>query len=487
VSTLPSASSGRDARAWQHRAHDLGALLPPGFQIGTGTTAFSVEGGARDGGRGESVWDAFTTQPGRIRDGSNASVASDHYHRHAEDVTLMRELGADAYSFSFAWPRLQPSGKGALTIDGIAFYDRLLDELLAAGIRPTATLSSWDTPLALRGGWRNRDTAMRFGDYAYAIGGVFGDRIDGWITLTEPSTVTLNGYALGMHAPGDALLFDALPTAHHQLLAHGLGVQGLRAADVRGRIGIANAHSPVQPATDREDDRVAADLFDVLHNRIFADAVLLGRYPELPEFARELRPLSDVDEDDLGTISQPLDFYGLGYTHPTRVSAVHTGTAALAAGGPGRGEAPGAGGFPFRTEQLKEFPVTGSGQAIAPEYLGVALAELHARYGDALLPVYLTGIGAGFPDPADEDGNVSDVARIDYLAEHLSAVGAAVAPGGPAAGVDLRGVFIHSLLDGFEWTEGYTQRYGLVSVDFADRRRTPKLSYRWLQKVLASR
>ncbi|MCU1441873.1 MAG: glycoside hydrolase, partial [Cryobacterium sp.] len=346
MSSTSSSTTGTAARAWQHRANDLGQVLPSGFQVGTATSAFQVEGGARDGGRGESVWDVFTTQPDRIVDGSNASLASDHYHRHAEDVTLMRELGTDAYRFSFAWPRLQPNGRGALHFDGIAFYDRLLDELLAAGISPMATLFAWDTPLGMRGGWRNRDTAMRFGDYAYAVGEVYGDRIDAWVTINEPATVTLDGYARGVHAPGDTLLFDALPAAHHQLLGHGLAAQGLRAADVRGRIGIANAHSPVQPASDREEDRVHAELFDVLHNRIFADAVLLGRYPELPEFARELRFLTDVDPEDLRTIHQPLDFYGLNYSQPTRVAGTGNG---------GRTE------FPFRLEPFREFPVTGSG------------------------------------------------------------------------------------------------------------------------------
>jgi beta-glucosidase len=472
VSSTSSSTTGTAARAWQHRANDLGQVLPSGFQVGTATSAFQVEGGARDGGRGESVWDVFTTQPDRIVDGSNASLASDHYHRHAEDVTLMRELGTDAYRFSFAWPRLQPNGRGALHFDGIAFYDRLLDEVLAAGISPMATLFAWDTPLAMRGGWRNRDTAMRFGDYAYAVGEVYGDRIDAWVTINEPATVTLDGYARGVHAPGDTLLFDALPAAHHQLLGHGLAAQGLRAADVRGRIGIANAHSPVQPASDREEDRVHAELFDVLHNRIFADAVLLGRYPELPEFARELRFLTDVDPEDLRTIHQPLDFYGLNYSQPTRVAGTGNG---------------GRTGFPFRLEPFREFPVTGSGAAIAPEYLGVALAELHLRYADALPPVYITSVGAGFPDTVDERGTITDVARIDYLAEHLSAAVLAVAPGGVADGVDLRGCLITSLLDGFEWTYGYTQRFGLVHVNFEDRTRTPKLSYRWLQTVLASR
>ncbi|HYI33782.1 MAG TPA: family 1 glycosylhydrolase, partial [Glaciibacter sp.] len=441
MSTTSSSTSGSAARAWQHRAQELGQSLPPGFRFGTATSAFPIEGGARDGGRGDSVWDAFTTQPGRIVDGSNASVSSDHFNRQAEDVTLLRELGGDTYRFSFAWPRLQPDGRGSLNADGLAFYDRLLDELLTAGISPMATLVDWDIPAALRGGWRNRDTAMRVGDYAFAVGEAFRDRIDAWLTLRAPAAVTLNGYALGSHAPGDTQLFDALPSAHHQLLGHGLAVQALRAADVRGQVGIANAYSPVQAASDREEDRVFADLYDALHNRIFSDPVLLGRYPELPEFSTELRKLAEVDPDDLRTIHQPLDFYGVDYTQPAQVAA---GSGAApptnSRGGDSRppaGEV-GMARFPFRLQPLREFPVTGSGVANAPEFLGVTLAELQGRYGDALPPVYVTA-GASFPDTMDKWGDVTDIARIDYLAEHLSTAVQAVAPGGIAEGVDLRG------------------------------------------------
>jgi len=478
------------ARAWQHRAAELGDRLPDGFIVGTATSAFQIEGGARDGGRAESTWDPFTATPGRILDGSNASVSADHFHHVTDDVTLLGELGGDAYRFSFAWPRVQPDGRGALSRAGLAFYDRLLDELLVAGISPMATLHHWDTPLALRGGWLNRDTARRFGDYAHALGEVFGDRIDAWVTANEPATVTLNGYALGTHAPGEALLFGALPAAHHQLLGHGLAVQGLRAADVRGKIGIANAHSPVQAASGREADEIAAELFDVLHNRMYADAVLLGRYPEPPEpFQTALRLLLETDPEDLRTIHQPLDFYGLNYSQPTRIAAGPPKPKTPAAPRKPTDKTDAVAAFPFHAEPFREFPVTGAGTAIAPEYLGVALGELRARYGEHLPPVYITANGASFPDVADVRGAVHDPARIDYLAEHITAALDAVAPGSVAEGVDLLGYVVWSLLDGFEWTAGYTQRCGLVYVDFTDgaRARTPKSSYRWLQKVLSSR
>jgi len=477
------------SRAWQHRASELGDRLPTGFQIGTATSAFQIEGAARDGGRGESGWDAFTRAPGRILDGQNASISADHVTNLTEDVTLLGELGADIYRFSFAWPRLQPDGRGSLNRSGLAFYDRLLDQLLGSGVSPMATLSHWDIPLALRGGWLNRDTAMRFGDYAHQMGEVFGDRIPRWVTIADPATVMFNGYAIGVHAPGETLLLDALPAGHHQLLAHGLAVQGLRAADVSGAIGLANVHSPVQSATDREGDRDAAALYDLLHNRLFADPVLLGRYPDpAGVFENELRYLHEIEPDDLRTIHQPLDFYGVDYFQPTRVGAGGARQVAVPGERPEE-ERPMVSRLPFHLEAFREHPVTGFGWPNAPEYLPVLLTELRDRYREALPPVYLTAGGASYPDRTDVRGAVTDLARIDYLAEHLVAAVDAVAPGGPAEGVDLRGYLVWSLLDGFEWAAGYTQRFGLVYVDFTDpsRPRTPKLSYRWLQSVLSSR
>jgi len=473
-----------EARDWPHRTSELGDFLPDGFQMGVSSSAFQIEGAARDGGRGDSVWDSFTATAGRITDGSNASVAADHLNKIAEDATLLRELGIDAYRFSLAWPRLQPEGRGGLNRNGLAFYDQLLDALLAGGISPMVTLSHWDTPAALRGGWLNRDTAGRFGDYAHAVGEALGDRVDAWVTLDEPATVMINGYALGSDAPGRALLFDSLPAAHHQLLAHGLAVQGLRAADVRGRIGLSNAHSPVESLTDREQDTSYAALFDLIHNRIFADPVLLGRYPDpLEPFAVELRGLLEADPADLAVIHQPLDFYGLSYTGPTRIGA---GTGRVVS----RDDpAPVAPAFPFHAAAFREFPTTGAGAVNAPEHLARALAEVHTRYGDALPPVYITGLGAGYADRTDDRGAVHDPLRIDYLAEHLQAAVNAVRPNGVAVGVDLRGCFVRSFLDGFEWTAGYAQRYGLVHVSFTDdmTTRTVKDSYRWLQKVLSAR
>lgn len=452
--------------------------LPAGFTVGVATSAFQIEGAVREGGRGPSTWDEFMAQKGRILDGSTAAVAADHYHRYREDTALMKELGLDSYRFSLAWPRIQPGGTGPANREGVAFYDRLLDELLAAGIRPMVTLYHWDTPEPLQhaGGWMARDTAKRFGDYALLAAEAFGDRVDSWVTINEPATVTLNGYALGIHAPGATKLFDALPSAHHQLLGHGLAVQALRAVGVKGAVGITNVHSLVVPARDKATDRFFARVFDTVHNRIFADPVLLGHYPKPPFGSGKLfRALEEVSSEDLATIHQPLDFYGLNYYMPSRIQA-----GAQKTGETPDGEAAAMRNVPFSIMPWPEFAKTGFGWPVAPEYLGVALGELAERYGNALPPVYITEGGASYPD-APVAGVFHDDRRIDYLAEHLS-----VALDG-ASGIDLRGYYVWSLLDNWEWAAGFSQRFGLVHVDFATQERTPKDSYRWLQRVLAAR
>ena len=457
----------------------LAARMPAGFTMGVATSAFQIEGGVREGHRGRSTWDEFMGQRGRILDGSTAAVAADHFHRVREDVALLADLGVDAYRFSFAWTRLQPEGRGPANRAGVAFYDQLLDELLAAGIRPMATLYHWDTPEPVQraGGWLNRDTAYRLADYAYLAGEAFGDRIENWVTVNEPATVTLNGYALGVHAPGATLLFDALPAAHHQLLGHGLAVEALRAAGVTGGVGIVNVHSPVEPASDKPQDALFADLFDLLHNRLYAEPVLLGRYPDVPDqFRKEFSFLESVEPNDLDLISRSLDFYGLNYYAPTRIRAGAPTSSATPDGRAGAVRR-----LPFSLVDWPEFTRTGFGWPVAPGYLTVALRELAERYGAALPPVYITEGGASFPDIVAADGTVDDTERTAYLADHL----AAAFQGAP--GVDLRGYFVWSLLDNWEWAAGFTQRFGIVHVDEHTQDRTPKGSYRWLQALLQNR
>lgn len=282
--------------------------FPHDFLWGVSTSAHQIEG-ATDA-RVPSVWDAFTAQPGRVKDGSTAAVACDHYHRYGEDVALIAGLGVGAYRFSVSWPRVMSPG-------GLDFYDRLVDALCAAGVQPVPTLFHWDTPLSVEeaGGWLKRDTASLFADYAAEVADRIGDRVQKWITLNEPAEHTLLGHALGQHAPGRQLLFDALPVAHHQLLAHGLAVRALRAAGATD-IGIANSHGPTWPASDDPADREAADFYDVLLNRLFADPLLLGAYPE---GIGDLMP-GDVDADLL-VIAEPVDWYGINFYQPTKVGA----------------------------------------------------------------------------------------------------------------------------------------------------------------------
>ncbi|OIJ64735.1 GH1 family beta-glucosidase [Streptomyces mangrovisoli] len=432
-------------------ATDAGNALPrfpAGFQWGVSTSAHQIEGAADE--RERSVWDDFTDAPGRVKDGSTAAVACDHYHRYREDVALLAGLGVDAYRFSISWPRVNSLG-------GLDFYDRLVDELAAAGVRPVPTLFHWDLPSGLD--WLERDTAARFADHVAVVAERLGDRVTKWITLNEPAEHTLLGHALGAHAPGRKLLFDALPVAHHQLLAHGLAVRALRAAGAAD-VGVANSHGPTWPASPDQPDVEAADFYDLLLNRLFADPLLLGRYPD------GIAPLMPGDvEADLKVIAEPLDFYGVNYYAPTRVGApqgseIEFGGLTLPAE------------LPFSVRDIEGVPVTDFGWPIVPEGLTELLTGLRERYGDRLPPIVITENGCSFEGTDDQD-------RIAYLDGHLRALHRAV-----EAGVDVRGYFVWSLMDNFEWAEGYARRFGLVHVDFATLERTPKASYRWYRDAL---
>jgi beta-glucosidase len=431
--------------------------LPEGFVFGTSTASYQIEGAVTEDGRGPSIWDTFCAEPGRISDASSGAVACDHYHRHSEDVALMAELGAQGYRFSIAWPRVQPTGSGRANERGLAFYDRLVDELLAHDIAPMATLYHWDLPQSLEdaGGWMARDTAERFAEYAALVADRLADRVAHWVPVNEPNVASLLGYALGMHAPGKALMFDALPAAHHLLLAHGLAVSALRSAGAKA-VGTANNHAPMWPASDSEEDRAAADLFDTVWNRIFADPILLGAYPD--GFAELMR----ATPDDLAVIGQPLDFYGVNYYNPMCVAAPSDPTSAM----------------PFDQREIAGYPKTDFGWPVVPDGLRELLVLLRDRY-PGLPPVLITENGCSYGTGPDEHGVVDDQARIDYLDSHLRAVAAAI-----AEGVDVRGYYCWSLLDNFEWTEGYTQRFGLVHVDYATQVRTPKRSFDWYAETI---
>ena len=427
-------------------------MFPRDFLWGVSTSAHQIEGAVEV--RGPSVWDVFTAEPGNVRDGSTAVVACDHVARYQEDVALLRDLGVDAYRFSVSWPRVQSPG-------GLDFYERLVDELCEQGVRPVPTLFHWDLPVGLD--WLERDTASRFAEYAATVVERLGDRVTKWITLNEPAEHTLLGHALGTHAPGKKLLFDALPVAHHQLLGHGLAAQALRAAGVRD-IGIANSHGPTWPASTDPADVEAAEFYDVILNRLFSDPLILGEYPE---GIAELMP-GDVSAD-LKVISEDtLDWYGINYYQPTKVGAP---------GGPDDGSTEFSGvtlppGLPFSVREIEGFPVTDFGWPVVPEALTELLVGFRDRYGDRLPPLAITENGCAYE-------GIDDQERIAYLDGHLRAVHAAL-----DAGVDLRGYFVWSLMDNFEWAEGYTKRFGLVHVDYETQTRTPKASYRWLRDAL---
>ncbi|MBM7783619.1 GH1 family beta-glucosidase [Tenggerimyces flavus] len=436
--------------------------FPDEFLWGVATSAFQIEGATKEDGRGDSVWDTFARIPGKIRDGANADVACDHYHRYAEDVALLASLGAGAYRFSISWPRIQPTGRGPANKEGLAFYDRLVDLLLENGIQPFANLFHWDLPQALEdsGGWLSRDTADRFAYYAGLVGSALGDRVAMWSTLNEPFEVMALGYGTGEHAPGRELLLGAFPAGHHLLLAHGLATQALRTR-TSAPVGLINSYSPSWPLSSSAPDVFAAAVHDVLQNRLFTDAVLLGAYPE------ETRALPGVDlavvlEGDLSTISTPLDFLGVNYYAPAGISA--------AGGGDPR---------PFGIAPVPGYLTTAFDWTVAPEGLSETLTTLHSRYGEALPPLYVTENGAAYADVVASDGSVDDAVRVAYLDGHVRAVSSAL-----AAGVDVRGYFVWSLLDNFEWAEGYSKRFGLVHVDFDSQNRVPKTSFGWYRDLI---
>jgi len=474
-------------------ARDLAALLPADFTLGVATAAFQIEGALDEDGRGPSGWDMFAAKPGTIVNDHSPAIACDHYHRMPEDVALMKELGIDSYRFSLSWPRIQPGGTGPVNPKGLDFYDRLIDLLLANGISPMATLYHWDTPLELdeAGGWMNRDTAYRLGEFAAIAAAAYGDRVARWVTINEPATVSANGYMLGVHSPGESHMLKALPSVHHQLLGHGLAMQALRAAKVPGEIGLTNVYSPMVPASGNPLDKVSAGLMDMAQNRLYADPVLLGKYPDAVRAATFFSSFSPSSED-MELISQPLDFYGLNYYMPTRVAA-----------GPGEGTVPkgmaeamgndlnGDGSAtPFHVQSFPDTEITAYGWPIKPDYMAVALAEMAERYPE-LPPVYITEGGASFEDLEIHDAEgrliVPDERRVRYLAEHIGAAIEATSPGGAAESIDLKGYYVWSLMDNFEWSAGYKQQFGLLHVDRDTMVRTPKASYYWLRELMAAR
>ena len=450
-------------------------VFPQGFRWGTATASYQIEGAVDEGGRGRSIWDTFSHTPGMTHRGDTGDVACDHYHRYREDVELLRELGVDAYRFSVAWPRIQPDGKGPANAEGLDFYQRLVDTLLQAGIAPAITLYHWDLPQALEdaGGWRVRDTAERFAEYAAIVHGALADRVPTWITLNEPFCSAFLGYAVGRHAPGAREGHGALAAAHHLLLGHGLAVQAM-GAQRRGEeeFGITLNLSPVTPATDEPDDVAAAARQDLLANRVFTDPLFAGRWPAGEQ---ELwGPISDFSfrhDGDLEVIGTPLDFLGVNNYAPA-----YSKHAPMADEDPAYRVAT---DIDVVDAPPPTLPRTSMGWPVEPAGLGRLLRWLRDTY-PALPPIYITENGCAYADTLDEAKEVHDTQRISYLDGHLRAVSAAIADG-----VDVRGYFCWSLMDNFEWAYGYAKRFGLVYVDYASQLRIPKASFHWFRELIA--
>jgi beta-glucosidase len=433
--------------------------FPHEFVWGAATASYQIEGAAHEDGRGESVWDRFCATPGKVRNGDSGDIACDFYHRYPDDISLMRRLGLDAFRFSIAWPRVMPTGRGRVNEAGLDFYDRLVDELLAHDIEPFATLFHWDTPQALEdaGGWPARGTAEAFVEYAEAVVGRLGDRVQHWITHNEPWVHAWIGHAWGEHAPGRTSEADAVATAHHLLLSHGWAVQAIRAAAPQVEVGITLNLAHAYAANDSPENEAAAWRVDGEGNRWFLDPLFRASYPaDLLERNELVAPF--VRDGDLEAIASPTDFLGVNNYFRFVVD--------------GDGERP-------QIVHDPEAQRTEMGWEVYPDGLHRLLVRVATDYAPA--KIYVTENGAAFPDIRSHDGRVHDPERVAYLESHVEAVARAVAEGAP-----VKGYFAWSLLDNFEWAYGYAKRFGIVYVDYPTLERVPKDSFNWYRDFISS-
>ncbi|MFF1318284.1 GH1 family beta-glucosidase [Streptomyces chartreusis] len=458
---------------------DGARTFPRDFLWGSATASYQIEGAAAEDGRTPSIWDTYARTPGRVRNGDTGDIATDHYHRWREDVALMADLGLGAYRFSLAWPRIQPTGRGPAVQKGLDFYRRLVDELLAKGIKPVATLYHWDLPQELEdgGGWPERVTAERFAEYAALAADALGDRVTTWTTLNEPWCSAFLGYGSGVHAPGRTDPVAALRAAHHLNLAHGMAVEALRdRLPTGGQCSVTLNIHHVRPLTDDPADADAVRRIDALANRVFTGPMLQGEYPE--DLLKDTATLTDwnfVRDGDLRQISQPLDFLGVNYYTPTLVSEAGSTGSHTSDGHGNSSHSP----WPAADKVAFHQPpgdTTAMGWAVDPTGLYDLLRRLASDF--PRLPLVITENGAAFDDYAGPDGQVNDPGRIAYLRGHLAAVHQAIADG-----ADVRGYFLWSLLDNFEWAHGYSKRFGTVYVDYPTGTRIPKASARWYSEV----
>jgi beta-glucosidase len=440
-------------------------MSAPKFIWGAGTAAFQIEGATRADGRSESIWDRFAAQTGNVANGDTGEPACEHYYRWQEDVDLMAALGLQGYRFSVSWPRVQPDGRGPVNSKGLDFYRRLAEGLRERGIVPLATIYHWDLPQALQdeGGWARRDVVERFAEYARLVLDGLDGVVEDWITHNEPWVTSFLGYAEGVKAPGLRDWTAGVRAAHHALLAHGVVVRDFRAAGRAGRIGITLDLTVARPATQSAEDIAAAERLDGHHNRWFLDALMRGEYPAdiLELYEREAPGSLDAIEDgDLETIAEPVDFLGVNFYRPNLVAAGNSPVLGI-------------------REVEQDAEVTAMDWPVVPEALTELLLRIKRDYGD--LPLLITENGAAFWDRLD-DGSVDDGRRVEYLRGHIAAVEQA-----RIQGVDVRGYYVWSLLDNFEWEWGYEQRFGIVYVDYPTQRRIPKQSALWYRDMIARR
>ena len=434
--------------------------FPSDFLWGAATASYQIEGAAHEDGRGESVWDRFCATPGKVRNGDSGEQACDFYHRYPQDVALMRELGIDAFRFSIAWPRVLPTGRGPINQAGLDFYDRLVDELLAHEIEPFATLFHWDTPQALEdlGGWPARGTAEAFAEYTEVVARRLGDRVRHWITHNEPWVHAWIGHSWGQHAPGRTSEADAVAAAHHLLLSHGWAVGVIRALAPDAQVGITLNLAQAYPASESPEDEAAAWQVDGEANRWFLDPLFKAAYPpDLLE--RNDLAVPVLQNGDLATIATPLDFLGVNNYFRFVVSD--------GADGP-------------RMERDSDAQHTDMGWEVYPDGLHRLLVRVAKDYGPQA--IYVTENGAAFGDVRGHDGQVHDPERTAYLQSHIDAVSRAIGDGAP-----VKGYFVWSLLDNFEWAYGYSKRFGIVYVDYPTLERVPKDSFHWYRDFIATR
>jgi len=469
--SVSSRASGNAASAGATGAKQFSSTLdfPKNFLWGTATAAYQIEGAWQDGGKGESIWDRFAHTPGKIKHGDTGDIACDSYHRWREDIALMRAMNLNSYRFSISWPRIQPSGSGPPNSQGIDYYSRLIDALLEARIRPLVTLYHWDLPQALEdaGGWPNRDTAARFADYADLVARSLGDRVSDWMLFNEPSAFTDLGYLEGVHAPGRKGLLDFLRASHTVNLAQGVGFRALKAARPSARLGTAFSMSSCEPATNSAEDKLAAERAHAITNLWFLEPALRGRYPEAFTFLPETA--MGIKSSDLEKMRAPLDFVGINLYYRTIASA----PTAL-----DRFTHAQEWLFPVRMAGGQQGAKTDIGWEVWPQALYDMVMRITRDYNRPEMQI--TESGCAYNDPPDASGAVHDVSRIAYHRDYLAALAHAIADG-----ADVRGYQAWSLMDNFEWAEGFSQRFGLAYVDFKSQKRTIKDSGKWYAKVAA--